>query len=118
MGKKYFIALIVTVSGIANMASARQSDSSHLSTDSTAVFQYWLVSLQDSVDMSDPVDPLKTTFSNYIDDRFSTPIFTPEDDLTSKMPQFKPPKVDEQMIIPQFKKCPDQKRPLQKKRDG
>jgi len=117
MGKMYLIAIIVTVSGITNVASARQSDSLHLSTDSTAVFQYWLVSIQDSVNISDPADSLKTPFSNCIEDRFRTPVFTPEDDLTSNMPQFKPPKVDEQIIIPQFKKCLDQKRLLQKKRD-
>jgi len=109
MKKMFFVASIIAVSGILNVATARQSVSSHLSTDPTAVFQYWLVSIQDSVSISDSADSLKTIFSNCIDDRFSTPIFEPDNELTDNMPQFKPPKVDEQMILPQFKKCPNQK---------
>jgi len=112
----FFIAGIVAVSGIVNVVSARQSDS-HVSSDSTAVFKQWVESLPDSIKASVPSDSLKSIFYNCMDYQFSMPIFEPDTELTENMPQLKPPKVDEKMILPQFEKCPDQKWPLQKKRD-
>lgn len=113
MIKYLFIVCIVTASGIVNSATARQSDN-HGFSDSTAVFQQWMESLPDTVKNSVPADSLKNIFYNCVDTIFKMPIFEPDSDLTESMPQLEPPKVDEKMIIPQFKNCPDNTQPPQK----
>lgn len=106
MIKLLFIVVVVTASGILNSATARQSDN-HEFPDSSAVFQLWMESLPDSLKISVPADSLKSYFNNCVDNWFNMPIFEPDPDLTASMPQLEPPKVDEKMILPQFKKCPD-----------
>lgn len=113
MIKIIFISGIIIVSGIANSATAQQSDS-NISSDSTAVFQHWVESLPDSIKVSVPADSLKSIFLNCFDDRFNMPIFKPDPKLTDNMPQLMPPKVDEKMIVPQFKNCPEKTGPPQK----
>ncbi len=104
MIKFLFIVGVVTAAGIVNPATARQSDMNEPS-DSTAVFQQWMESLPDTVKTSVPTDSLKNIFYNCVNTRFNMPIFEPDSDLTKSMPQLFPPKVDEKMIIPQFKYC-------------
>jgi hypothetical protein len=116
MDKLFFVVGIVALSGMLNVALARQSEST-VSSDSTALFQYWSENLPDSVKVSVPSDSLNNIFSNCFNNRFSMPIYEPDTELTENMPQFKPPKVDEKMIVPQFKKCPDEQWPSHKKRD-
>lgn len=106
MIKNFFIVGVITAFGIVNSATARQSETHEIS-DSTAIFQQWMESLPDSVKVSVPADSLKSYFNNCVDTRFNMPIFEPNAELTDKMPQLKPPKVDEKMILPQFKNCPD-----------
>lgn len=111
MFKLIFITVTVVLSGIVNSATARQSDL-HDFSDSTAVYQQWLESLPDSAKASSPADSLKSYFKNCFYRKFTMPIFTPDNQLTESMPQLKPPKVDEKMIIPQFKKCQNKTQPL------
>jgi hypothetical protein len=110
MNKLFLIAGVAALSGFLSVASARQSETT-VPLDSTALFQYWLENLPDSLKVSVPSDSLNTIFINCFDNRFSMPIYEPDTELTENMPQFKPPDVDEKMIIPKFKKCPDQKSP-------
>ncbi|PKD42609.1 hypothetical protein [Rhodohalobacter barkolensis] len=113
MIKLLFIVVVVTSSGILNSATARQSET-HVSLDSTAVFQQWMESLPDSVKVSVPADSLKSYFNNCVDNWFNMPTFEPDPNLTASMPQLEPPKVDEKMILPQFKNCPDRTQPPKK----
>lgn len=113
MDKLFFVAGLVALSGILNVAMARQADSA-VSSDSTALFQHLLENFPDSIKVSVPADSLNSVFSNCFNNRFSMPIYKPDAELTENMPQFKPPKVDEKMIVPQFKNCPYRIQPLQK----
>lgn len=113
MIKNLFIVVVVTALGIVNSATARQSDNQEF-PDSSAVFQQWMESLPDTVKISVPADSLKNIFYNCVDTRFNMPTFEPDPDLTASMPQIEPPKVDEKMILPQFKNCPDKTQPRKK----
>lgn len=82
-----------------------QKNSEPVGSDPPYTFEQFQQALPDSIVSSVPSDSLKTIFKKCLDSGLNMPVFKPDTSLTASMPQIKPEKVDEEMIIPWFKGC-------------
>lgn len=106
-----FFILIFTIS-VQYGCAQNSEEPAH--SDSLITNEPFVKSIPDSILSLNLRDSLKALLPGCHESGIKMPKFVPDTDLTASMPLLTPPKVDEGIFIPRFKKCSEETGPLSK----